>query len=349
MASTLFFDDGGAYISKPRGYCAPYAGGQDIWGKYVAPSSALANDHAYMFSDLTNAYEMPAYNPTTRSLRYFYRAVAVMGDGAVIVWDRVRALSSAYTKNIRWHLSSLGTPVQNGSVVSNVVGSSAVFIDPVLPAAPTVTVVRNPGPTNWHVEISDSAGGTDLNAMTVLYSTVAKGTLPAVTGLSTIDSNHVGVQIADTTPKVAIFTAAVTDQGGGVYTSVQQSSVTFTSTHFGTGKYLISGLNPGSYSILLNGVALAGVSPMTVGADGTLFFAASAGSYSISLQTAAAPPSACDLNGDGLVNVLDAQIAANIQDGTTACPSVQLGSSGSCNITLAKIVDAALGKGCVLQ
>src|ERR1035437_7130172 len=86
MVSTLHFNDGGAYIKAPEGVCAPYDGGQGIWGKYVAPSYALASDHAFVFSDLTNAYEMPAYNPATRSLRYFYRAVASMGDGAVIVW-----------------------------------------------------------------------------------------------------------------------------------------------------------------------------------------------------------------------------------------------------------------------
>src|ERR1017187_7481082 len=67
LASTLYFSDNGEYF--PTG--PSYYGGQGVWGKYVAPSYKLAADHAYASVDVTNSYDYN-YNPTQRSLRYFY-------------------------------------------------------------------------------------------------------------------------------------------------------------------------------------------------------------------------------------------------------------------------------------
>jgi hypothetical protein len=351
LASTLYFSDNGEYF--PTG--PSYYGGQGVWGKYVAPSYKLAADHAYASVDVTNSYDYN-YNPTQRSLRYFYRSVVAMGDGTFVVWDQIKALKSSYVKHLRWHLSSLGTPSKNGNIVSNIVASSAVFIDSVLPASPNVSIVRNKdvdgfsgaGNTNWHVEVSDSAGGTDLNALTVLYATASNGSLPATTALGTIDANHVGVQIADTTPKVVIFAAPVTDKGNGAYAPNTYNSVAFTTTHAGTGNYLISGLTPGTYSVLQNGASIPGNTSTAVGADGTLFFKATAGAFSVALQSPATV-SPCDLNGDSFVNILDVQIAVNISRGIIPCPPARVSTSGACTITPPSIVAAALGGACSIQ
>ena len=344
--SSLYCDANGAVFPCSSG--GNYWGGQGVWGKYTAPL-AVKDSIGYVLANVTNAYDRD-YNATTRALRYWYRETLAMGDGAVIVWDRVKMLNTTYLKHLRWQLSSAGTPSKTGNVVTNVVGSSAILIDPVLPASPNVNIVRNldnsdtGNAVNWRVEVNDSAGGTDLNALTVLYATASNGSLPATSALGTIDANHVGVQIADTTPKVAIFAAPVTDKGSGTYAPNTYNSVTFTTTHSGTGKYLIAGLVPGAYSVRLNGVAMPAYTSVSVAADGTLFFAATAGAFSV-LPSSVAPANSCDLNGDGVVNSADTQIAISQALGVTPCGSAAL--NGVCNVVdVQRIVNAANGQAC---
>ncbi len=63
------------------------------------------------------------------------------------------------------------------------------------------------------------------------------------------------------------------------------------------------------------------------------------------------PPSSsttCDLNGDGVVNVLDVQMAVLQALGTSVCGSADLQSNGVCNVTdVQRIITAALGGSCV--
>src|ERR1017187_6881494 len=104
-----------------------------------------------------------------------------------------------------------------------------------------------------------------------------------------------------------------------IYAPNTYNSVAFTTTHAGTGNYLISGLTPGTYSVLQNGASIPGNTSTAVGADGTLFFKATAGAFSVALQSPATV-SPCDLNGDSFVNILDVQIAVNISRGIIPCP-----------------------------
>lgn len=68
-------------------------------------------------------------------------------------------------------------------------------------------------------------------------------------------------------------------------------------------------------------------------------------SSSVSFKGAAAGASACDLNADGVVNVVDVQKAINMDLGLLACPA-DLSSVG-CNSSMVQdIVNAALGEGC---
>jgi hypothetical protein len=72
------------------------------------------------------------------------------------------------------------------------------------------------------------------------------------------------------------------------------------------------------------------------------------GSYAssaVAFRGAAAGGSACDLNSDGSVNVVDVQLAVNMDLGLRSCPSDLDG--GVCNSALVQqIVNAALGEGC---
>jgi hypothetical protein len=68
-------------------------------------------------------------------------------------------------------------------------------------------------------------------------------------------------------------------------------------------------------------------------------------SSTASFTVASAGGGACDLNGDGVVNVVDVQIAVNMDLGLTACPADLDG--GVCGATLVQqILNAALGEGC---
>jgi hypothetical protein len=342
--SSLYCDSLGAYF--PCTSSGSYWGGQGAWGKYTPPL-AQKDSIGYVLADVTNAYDRD-YNPTTRAVRYWYRETLAMGDGTQIVWDRVKMLDAAYTKHLRWQLSSAGTPAKTGNVVSNVVGSSAIFIAPVLPVSPSVKIVRNldnsdtGNPVNWRVEVGDAAGGTDLNSLTVLYATASNGSLPATASITT-DANHVGVQVADTTPKIAVFASNVDFTPPGTYVPHTYTSATLTTTHAGTGKYLIAGLAPGSYSVRLNGLALPGYDSASVAVDGTLLFSSKAGDFSISRSSA--PANSCDLNSDGVVDGADVQVAINQALGVTPCRFSS--PSGVCNVVdVQLILVAALGQGC---
>jgi hypothetical protein len=57
---------------------------------------------------------------------------------------------------------------------------------------------------------------------------------------------------------------------------------------------------------------------------------------------------ACNLNGDGAVNVVDVQLAINQALGTAPCTTADLQHNGQCNvIDVQRVVNAALGGNCV--
>jgi len=57
--------------------------------------------------------------------------------------------------------------------------------------------------------------------------------------------------------------------------------------------------------------------------------------------------SACDLNFDGVVSVLDVQLAVNMSLGTTPC-TANINGTGVCAVTtIQRVVNAALGGACV--
>jgi len=238
----------------------------------------------------------------------------------------------------------------NGAVVSTSKGSSALYIDTLLPASPTITVARDTAsdgttPLTYNAQVSDSSSGTDLNALTVIYTAAFGGSLPATTSLGTVDGNHIGVQVSDSTPLVVVFAKPVQDNGDNTYTPLTYTSTTFTTSHSGTGKYLVAGLQAGTYSVVQGGAALPGYSAVAVGADGTLFFNATSGSFSVFPSGSAISP--CDLNADGVVNSADVQVAISQAVGSSSCGNADLDRNGTCNvIDVQRVINAANGQTC---
>lgn len=283
-SNTIYFDDGGAYCYTGDNY----AGCQMGWGVTQALAQKTAPGLAYQLSDLGSAYDKRPDSrvPSNRTARFYFRAVAYLGGNAVFVWDRFRSSSSGYTKRLQWHLNPANPPIVSGSVISTSMGSSSLYIDTLLPATPTIVTARDIAtsdgrtPLTYNMQVSDSVPGRDLNALTVLYAAASRGSLPS-TDLIATDANWVGAQVADSVPVVAVFAKTIRDNGNNTYAPFTYRSTTFTTAHASTGKYLVAGLQPGIYSILRDGVVMPGYASLTVGTDGTLFFNAAAGVFSI--------------------------------------------------------------------
>jgi hypothetical protein len=142
-------------------------------------------------------------------------------------------------------------------------------------------------------------------------------------------------QPATTTPSGAPLTTAVSNEliisigwvQGAVSSILSGNPFTndSTATEDGWAHYIAS--TPGTYSAQWNSNL------------GTY------GSSSVSFRPAAVGGSACDLNKDGAVNVIDVQLATNMDLGLLACPADING--GVCDPAFVQqIVTAALGQGC---
>jgi hypothetical protein len=129
--------------------------------------------------------------------------------------------------------------------------------------------------------------------------------------------------------------------------STHSTMTAFTPSYSGTAQILITGLSPGTYNILKNGSTIASGQVVASG-DNTIYFEASSGTFSV-VQTASPSGSAsCDVNGDGVVNVVDVQLVIGAALGAIACtPQFDLNQDGSCTIVdVQRVVNASLGLGC---
>lgn len=285
-SSTLLWSDDNSYDGLPS--TGNYLGGQKWWGFYTPiVASKTASAYAYALANLTEMYNNSAGgtpifgappNPATRTMRYFFRSVLDFQDGLLVVWDRVKASQSSFTKTQRWHTFSTFSMV-DASTRKATIGNSALFIRSVLPISPTLSVAQNGSTSTYRLDISDAFPSTDFNALTILYAAASSGSMPGVTRLTNIDTHFVGVQVESSSPKVAIMAIPVTNNGNNTYTPTSYTSCTFFTSHSGPARYVLAGLQPAAYTI-----ARIGAAPVTgqpVGADGTLTFTGAPGMYAV--------------------------------------------------------------------
>lgn len=130
---------------------------------------------------------------------------------------------------------------------------------------PTIYGLQLPGWfASWRVEMQPpSANLTDYFLNVVIPTTTAVSSPPATTLITA--SGWKGAQIVDTAATyVAMFPLS----------SSSQTSASYTSTHSGTGRHLVSGLSAGSYAVSQGGTSLGN---FTAGADGTVSFSETGG------------------------------------------------------------------------
>jgi hypothetical protein len=263
-ANTLFVDDFGDYLFSG----ADYAGGQGFWGANSILARDGGADFGYLKTDLTSAYSVGDRKPwENRSVRYFYRSFLAMGNGVVVVFDRVQLLKASYVKKLYFHLNpENGPPTISGDTTWIRAGRSALFIRTLLPAAPVLAWAPDPvsstdgRPITFRLEVSDSISSAGFTALHVLVATAASTTaMPATVRLQSTNGNMIGAMVADgSVQRVAFF---ATD-------GAPQSSVSYTARYPSgqAGVHVVADLVPNTqYVIARNDVIVATASASSQG------------------------------------------------------------------------------------
>jgi hypothetical protein len=217
LFNTLYFDDFGDYQSKEQ----ITSGGQFASGTDQVVADEMNQDFSYVRSDLSTAYNRAA-DPTdtpNRKLDFFYRNFLYLRAANVfVVYDQVKAKPSenpkgAYRKHIRWHLPD--SPTITGKMGRLDKGQSRLFIDTLLPANASLTVVdelANPDPCDgsdsgcvpfgganagtFRIEVRDPQNPPFIPFLTVLQPGSSASTAPNDAQVASFDGRMIGVGIS---------------------------------------------------------------------------------------------------------------------------------------------------------
>jgi hypothetical protein len=271
--NTLFVDDFGDYL-----FTGPdYVGGQGFWGTSRVVAHDGGPDFGYIKTDLTAAYGIGDRKPgATRSVRSFHRNFLSMGNGVVVVFDRMQFLKANYVKKLYFHLNPAGgPPAISGTTASVRAGGSALFIRTLMPAAPVLRVSGDPvsdtdsRTITYRLEVSDSVARTTFDALHVLVATASATTaMPSTMRLQSTNGTMVGAIVEDgRVQRVGLFSAD----------GVPQSTVEFAADYGSrqTGVHVLADLLPSTrYVITRNGASIGAVQASS---QGVLVFQSAAG------------------------------------------------------------------------
>jgi hypothetical protein len=330
LKNTLYFDDFGEFQRTDNFG----SGGQSAFGIDEVVADELNQDFSYVRSDLSTAYNRagdPDQN-TNRRLDYFYRSFLYLRAANVfVVYDQVKAFTSnnprgPYKKHVRWHLPEM--PVISGRMARVDHGQSRLFIDTVLPANATLTVVNewtNPDPCDgsvpgcvpfgdnagtFRVEASDPQNPLSIAFLTVLQSGASNSTGPTDTQVNSLDNKMTGVVIEQSggVRSIALFN----NQGGQVPAPITATSYAFPGSGLVT--HILAGLVPnGAYAVAVNnGIVSAG---QNANGDRT---ASPSGVLRFLLSSSGAPPAAPAGLNAAAVNTTRVDMSWNVVPGATS-------------------------------
>lgn len=246
---------------------------------------AQDTEWAYARFNLVGAYNTTA--AATRALRSLVHFKKASSPDYLVVYDDL-ATSAAKTLGINLLYDRAGTTptaMTDGTVPSLVwTGSNRrLSTEIVIPSGSSLGSTSAVGAAAIRVTpCASSDGSTCANATSAEFlivhkpSTSVNDVMPSVIALGTIDADFVGVQIDDATaPSVAVFAKA----------GVAQTTGSFTTTHSGTARYVISGIAPGNYDIT-RGVTTV-LDDVAVDINGVITFTSVSGAFTIG---AGSPP-----------------------------------------------------------
>jgi parallel beta-helix repeat protein len=246
------------------------------------PTGDPQSRYAYLDEDLSNAYTS-AMN-VVRAQRSVLHLKKSGTQDYVIVYDDI-ALSAAHSISALWDywLQNSNTVTAGTRTVTNTSTGNGRLLTSFLAVNGQLGMADDGATANVHKyhTCPSSDGATCLasptsfeEAVVHLPSTSTTAAMPSISQPACTatggDCTVVDIQDASS-PKVAVFA-----RQGALLTAAS-----FASTHNGSAQYVIAGLSPGSYTVTLNGAAIAG-SPFSVaGGDNTLYFEGSSGAYNI--------------------------------------------------------------------
>jgi hypothetical protein len=272
LNNTLYFDDYGDF----QGLDDRASGGQGPMGIDEVVANENSQDFTYVRSDLSTAYNRYGDTEDTpnRKLEFFYRNFLYLRESNLfVVYDQVRAKTSTnrrgpYQKHLRWHLPN--APTVTGTMARLDYGQSRLFIDTVLPANASLTVVdesKDTDPCNgsdpacvpfetnaatFRIEARDPQNSLSTSFLTVLQPGSNTSTAPASMAAASLDDKMAGVYIttADGRRSIALFN----NQAGQVPAPVTETSYRVPGS--GSVSHTLMGLVPGArYSaVSANGV-----------------------------------------------------------------------------------------------
>jgi len=191
------------------------------------------------------------------------------------------------------------------------------YVENSLPGATTVTITPSPSGTSGTAVIWEFSGIEPFSPLdqTAVLNSQAATTTP------------VGAAVTTTSPAEVVVSVA--NVQGSVTGISSGNSFTSDSTASGDGWAHFVASSAGTYA-----------PQWTNSTAGTYC------SSTVSFRVASTGAGACDLNQDGVVNVVDVQLSTNMYLGTLVCP---VSLNGGCGSALPQaIVNAALGEGCTI-
>ena len=216
----------------------------------------------------------------------------------------------AQPQHFRFHLNPTSTTTLASNTIKSVVGTSAMWIQPVSPATAQASIGWTPSATGDNqrgatsgfgassfftprADIMNTAAPATDAIMTAVTTDASGASAPVAVDLTTLgalDANWAGMQITGTSDGIAKVYATgaastIVANGAQNYTVTPLTSIsTLHTTHAGTGAYMLSQLAPGVYAVAGNCVATQNgpCGAATVGSDGTLSFSGMSGTYAIS-------------------------------------------------------------------
>jgi hypothetical protein len=270
------------------------------------------NDYAYMSTDISGmykstsaTYDVPQQVSTVREF------VFVRGLETLVVLDRLQSSSTSTSKGMMLHFAA--SPSVVGNHIVGTAGTQTLDINVVRPASLSASRIVNEG-TYGQYRVELETTGSTLSYFLAAYQARDTSGAP-LTINSSEDATTITLTLQHPTKGTAklVFVKGAASTGGQFGFST--SGVPTTLTSLGTG---VQGI-----SVTDQGVVWSGGNPPP-------------------------PPSttsACDLNGDGLVNGVDYTLVLNQALGIAPCTNGDLVGNGQCNVVDVQRVAIAISGG----